>query len=125
MNLLNKKGYTKVEVLVMVVLLGIVAFIVINKTSYAFEMDQTRNTNEVKRLIEEEAKGYAEKNLSLFKETDTTFINVNYLIEAGVMHGNEEGLVIDPADITKNFNQSKIKLEYNKEKNEVKATFVD
>ena len=40
------------------------------------------------------------------------------------MIGNEEGLVLDPTDSNKNYNENKVKLEYNPEKNEVQATFV-
>ena len=39
--------------------------------------------------------------------------------------GNEDGLITDPTDNTKVYNSNKIKLEYNKEKNSVKATFVN
>ena len=46
MKSLNKFGYTKVEVLIIVVLLGVVAFITINSTSYAFAIDTTDSVKE-------------------------------------------------------------------------------
>jgi len=123
MKKLNEFGYTKIEVLIVVILLGIVAFITINKTSYAFEIDKTTNTREMVNLIELQAKEYALDHLDIFKETDLTYISVNTLVEANYMPGNSKGLVVDPTDTSKNYNDSKIKLEYNKENNEVLATF--
>ncbi len=121
---LNKFGYTKVELMIVVVLVGIVAFITINKTSYAFAIDNTDSQEEVKNLIEIQAEDYAMDNLSLFEESDTNYIIVDDLVENGYMIGNDKGLVLDPVDNNKTYNDGKIKLEYNKDKNEVKATFI-
>lgn len=125
MNKLNKFGYTKVEILVIVVLVGIVAFVTINKTSYAFAIDNTGAIEEVKSLIELQAQGYALDNLDIFKETATTFISVDDLVASGYLIANQDGLITNPADINKNFNENKVKLEYNKAKNTVIATLVD
>jgi len=124
MKKLNEFGYTKFEVLVVVLLLGIVAFITINKTSYAFEIDKTTNTKEMIKLIEIQAKEYALDNLDLFKDSETAYISVNNLVEGRYLPSNSKGLVVDPSDSSKSYNESKVKLEYNKDKNEVLATFV-
>ena len=124
MKELNKLGYTKIELLIIIVLLGIVAFITINKTSFAFAKDDKEAILEVEKLIEMQAEEYGEDHLELFKESDTTFITVNDLVENKYMLGNDEGLVINPTDNTKNFNDNKIKLEYNEKKNKVVATFI-
>lgn len=125
MKRLNKLGYTKIEVLVVVVLLGIVAFITINSTSYAFAIDQTESVNEVKSLIEKQAEEYALENLDLFAEASTNYILVSDLVDNGYMMTNSEGMVTSPDNSGKTFNENKIKLEYNKDKNEVVATFID
>ena len=122
---MNKLGYSKIEILVVIVLLGIVAFITINKTSYAFAVDGTEAVNEVKYLIEVQAEDYALANTTIFNETDTTYISVEDLIEAGYLIANEDGLLTDPTDSTKNLNDTKVKLEYNQSKNNVTATVVD
>ena len=49
---MDKLGYSKIEILIVIILLGIVAFITINKTSTAFAIDKTGAVNEVKYLIE-------------------------------------------------------------------------
>ena len=107
---MDKLGYSKIEILVVIVLLGIVAFITINKTSY---------------LIEVQAEDYALANTTLFEETNTTYISVDDLIEAGYLIGNEDGLLTDPTDSSKNFNDKKVKLEYDASNNNVTATVVD
>lgn len=122
---MDKLGYSKIEILVVIVLLGIVAFITINKTSYAFAIDKNEAVDEVKYLIEVQAEDYALANTTLFEETNTTYISVDDLIEAGYLIGNEDGLLTDPTDSSKNFNDRKVKLEYDASKNNVTATVVD
>lgn len=125
MKSLNKFGYTKMEVLVVVVLLGIVAFITINSTSYAFAIDTTNSVKEVKSLIEKQAEEYALDNLDLFKEADTNYILVSELVDNGYMMANDDGIVTSPDNSGKTFNDNKIKVEYNKDNNKVEATFID
>ena len=125
MKSLNKFGYTKAEVLVVVVLLGIVAFITINSTSYAFAIDSTDSVNEVKALIERQAEEYALENLDLFSEASTNYILVSDLVEKGYMMTNGDGMVTSPDNSGKTFNDNKIKVEYNKDENKVEATFID
>ena len=122
---MNKLGYSKIEILVVIVLLGVVAFITINKTSYAFAVDEKGAREEVKYLIEVQAEDYALANTTLFEDTNTTYISVDDLIEAGYLVGNEDGLLTDPADSSKNFNDTKVRLDYDKEKNDVTATVAD
>ena len=122
---MNKLGYSKIEILVVIVLLGIVAFITINKTSYAFAVDQNEAVNEVKYLIKVQAEDYALANTTLFEETNTTYISVEDLIEAGYLIGDENGLLVDPTDSEKNYNDTKVKLDYDESKNDVIATVVD
>lgn len=125
MRKLNELGYTKIEILVIVLLLGVVAFITINQTSYAFSLDSNKSIAETKKLIEMQAEEYALKNTELFAEGNTAYIIVNDLVENHYLIGNNEGLVTNPADISKSFNDNKIKLEYNQEENKVIATLVD
>ena len=122
---MDKLGYSKIEILVVIVLLGIVAFITINKTSYAFAIDKNEAVDEVKYLIEVQAEDYALANTTLFEETNTTYISVDDLIEAGYLIGNEDGLLTDPTDSSKNLNDKKVKLEYDASNNNVTATVVD
>ena len=76
-------------------------------------------------LNEVQAEDYALANTTLFEETNTTYISVDDLIEAGYLAGNESGVLTDPTDSSKNFNDKKVKLEYDEKKNNVTATVVD
>ena len=125
MKNLNKLGYTKIELLIIVILLGIVAFITINKTSYAFTSDDQTAVEEIQNLIELQAEDYAMDNLEIFSENKTTFITVNDLVENKYMVGNEKGEVLNPSNPEESYNENKIKLEYDAEKNKVLATFID
>lgn len=122
---MNKLGYSKIEILIVIVLLGIVAFVTINKTSYAFAVNENEAIDEVKYLIEVQAEDYAMANTTLFEETNTTYISVDDLIEAGYLIADENGVITDPTNSDKNFNDKKVKLEYDKAKNNVTATVVD
>jgi len=112
MDKLSKWGYSKVEVLIVVVLLGVAAFITINKTSYAFAIDNSKAVQEFITLLEIQAEDYAMDNLDIFQETDTTYISVENLVENKYLIGDEDGLIKDPTDSTKSYNSNKIKLEY-------------
>ena len=112
------------ELLVIVILLGIVAFITINKTSYAFAMDDKKALQEMEKLIEIQAEDYAMDNLSIFEESETTFITVADLVEHNYMIGDKNGNVLNPSDNRQSYNENKIKLEYNSDKNTVTATFL-
>lgn len=125
MKYLNKLGYSKAEILVIVLLLGVVAFITINQTSYAFAIDNSKSINEMKNLIEIQAEDYALDHLDIFSETNTTFVLVEDLVKSNYLIGNSAGLITNPADSSKNYNDNRIKLEYNKEENKVEATLID
>ena len=125
MKTLNKLGYTKVELLIVVVLVGIVTFIMVNKTSYAFAIDNTETINDIKNIIEIQAEDYAMDHLEIFSEVDSTYINVDDLVENGYMIGNNKGLIIDPSDNKTALNELKIRLDYNKAANQVEATLMN
>jgi len=95
MEKLNKLGYTKIEILVIVVLLGVVAFVTINKTSYAFAIDSRGAVDEMKNLIEVQAEDYAMDNLDIFKDTDSTFVSVDELVKKGYLKDNQVNLETD------------------------------
>lgn len=120
---MNKLGYTKVEILIVIVLLGVVAFITINSTSYAFAKDDSGAIKEVINLIEIQAKEYAEDNKTIFDDTNVTYITVSDLVSARYLIGNEEGKIINPANSNENYNDNKIKLELEKD-NTIKASLI-
>ena len=123
-NKLNKLGYTKVELLIVVVLLGIVAFITINSTSYAFEVDDKKAVNELVKLIELEAEEYGMDHLELFEDTTVTTITVEDLVSENLIGTDDEGQVLNPANNKESYNDKRIKLEYNSKNNKITATLL-
>ena len=123
-NKLNKLGYTKVELLIVVVLLGIVAFITINSTSYAFEVDDKKAVNELVKLIELEAEEYGMDHLELFEDTTVTTITVEDLVNENLIGTDDEGQVLNPANSKESYNDKRIKLEYNSKNNKITATLL-
>ncbi len=123
-NKLNKLGYTKVELLIVVVLLGIVAFITINSTSYAFEVDDKKAVNELVKLIELEAEEYGMDHLELFEDTTVTTITVEDLVSENLIGTDDEGQVLNPANSKESYNDKRIKLEYNSKNNKITATLL-
>ena len=91
----NNKGYTVIELLIIIALVGVGAFIAINKASYAFP--STSSTNMLleteENLVKKAATSYAENNKDIFKESNTSFIRVEDLADAGYLPTNAEGKV--------------------------------
>lgn len=125
MKTLNKLGYSKVEVLIVIVLLGVVAFITINKTSYAFTMDNSKVTTELKNLIEIRAVDYGTDHKEIFKESNEYVVTVEDLIDAHYLEGNDDGVIINPMDSSKSFNSAKIRLIYNTDADLVEASIIN
>mgnify|MGYP001095802278 CR=1 FL=1 len=125
MKTLNKLGYSKVEVLIVVVLLGVVAFITINKTSYAFGMDNTKIAAELKNLIEIRATDYGLEHKEIFEESGEYVVTVEDLIDNHYLEGNADGIIINPMDNNKSYNNLKVRLIYNKDNNEIDASIIN
>jgi len=81
----NNKGYTVIELIVVIAVVGIFAFAAINKASYAFS-DKVEATKELEKqrvaLIESAAVKYAEDNKEeIFKDSASTYIRVVDLVD--------------------------------------------
>ena len=110
-----RKGYTIVELLVIIIVLGIATAITIGTTSYAFE-NHSKEYYEVKvRNIESNAKRYAMSLGTL--EDNNKIITVKDLVDAGYLSpDNEDGDIIDPRNSKSTLNNVKIKLTYDENK---------
>lgn len=79
----NNRGYTVIELIVVIAVVGVFAFITINKASYAFSDNTGVDSNIVLQkteLIEKQAVLYAKDNEEIFENTHTTYIRVQDLI---------------------------------------------
>ncbi len=126
---MKKNGYTIVELLILIVFLGVVTFIVINKESHAFSSptieDKLSNTESDKKdLIVFAAEKYAKDNSELFKDKNEIKIKVNDLVTNNYLTSDNDGKVID--EITKKeLNDLEIKIVYDKENDVYKAVILE
>lgn len=87
----NKRGYTVVELIVLIAVVGVISFVAINKASYAFsdnaEAEKTLSL-QIEKTIETQAIRYGEDHLELFEDSHTVYIRVldlkenNYLLNS-------------------------------------------
>ncbi len=114
--IVNKKGYTVIELLIVMIVFGIITAAFVGATSYAFkdntdEYYKTRISN-----IESNAKRYA-MTLEELKTEKSKIITVKDLLEEGYLTAdNNNGDVLDPRNSKATLNNVKIKLTYDEEK---------
>lgn len=108
---MKKNGYTILEMLVVIGILGIFTITLLATTSYAYKDNTTEHYNEVTKMIEHRAKSYG-ATLNNLKEEGNLVITLNDMIEAGFYEADEDGNVVDPRNSKANLNGLKIKLTY-------------
>lgn len=87
---MKKNGYTVLELIIVIAVMGIITAIALVKTSYAFD-NKTSVNDEVYYLIEKQAKLYGENNLDKFSYSNEMFILVKDLEEAKYVPLDENG----------------------------------
>lgn len=100
----NKDGYTIVELIIVIVVIGIFAFVTINKASYAFS-DNTEVLKELEEqktaLIETAALKYAKEHKEVFGDANKTYIRVSDLIKENYLLLDADGNVSGDSNINK------------------------
>ena len=88
-------------------------FIIVNKVSYAFDNNyDLSNIYENKiELITKSAIEYGKNNLENFNEDGILYINVQTLIDVGLLIPNEEGNIINYENESEILNSKKIRLK--------------
>ena len=108
---MNNRGYTGVELLVVIGLFSIGYFLVANKLSYNFDVSYEEDLYELKiNSIETQAGLYGETNQALFSEGNEVYMTVEDLAYANAIISNSEGVVKDPRDENKTLNDLKVKI---------------
>ena len=120
---MKKNGYSAVELLIVIVLLGVITLGVVISTSNAFKDDAGEIYEETTYLILRQAELYG-KNSSTLEQEGVQIITVRYLVESKYyVSVNQEGNVVDPRNSKATLNGLKIKLV--KEGEEVKASLLE
>lgn len=109
----NQRGYTVVELIVVIAVVGIFSFAAINKASYAFS-DNTEATKELEKqkalMVENAAVIYGEeKKEELFSDTSTIYIRVKDLKEQGYLFTSDE-IINDDQKIKLELKEDKVKV---------------
>ncbi len=109
----NNKGYTVIDVIIIGVILGVVTILTINKVSYAFEDTSAIAKETQDKIILKSSEVYAQSIKDTLKEEKTKYILASDLIEAGYLAENED------------YKNYKVKIEYNEETDSVLAELID
>lgn len=110
---MKKNGYTVMELLVVLIVLGVVTLGVLTTTSNAFKDNSKDLYKEKTTLIEHQAVMYG-KTLESLKEEGSLMITVSDLIEKEYLVADDSnGNVVDPRNSKATLNGLKIKLSYN------------
>ncbi len=108
--------FSKIELLIVIVVFTVIYFIGVSNVTYAFSTDvEEFEYNNKINIIEKQSELYAINNTELFGEGDTIYIYVNDLIENNYIKTDEDGKIKDPLNPGKNLNELKIKIEKNQE----------
>lgn len=120
---MKKNGYTLIELLVLVGILGIAMFVIISKTSFAFQDNKEELYENQKNLILRQAKefGGTLENLKADKEA---IVMVSELIEYEYLAPNSDDKYIDVRN-GNDISNLKIKLVYNEEDESITASIIE
>ncbi len=109
---MKKNGYTALEMLVVIVVLGVFTLVILSTTSYAYKDRSIGYYEEIEHLVEKQARLYAE-TLNNLKEEENLVITLNDLVSAGYYIADDsEGHVVDPRNSKATLNGLRIKLSY-------------
>lgn len=118
----SKNGYTVIELIVLIAVLGIVSLVFLAKTSYIFKDDNAAKVNDG-AVIENQAEKYAESIKEELKEENTKVILVQTLIDNNYLVADENGKYVSREDETKYLNDEKIEINYNVEEDKINVVY--
>ena len=109
---MKKNGYTTIELLSIIGVLGIFTIIILASTSYAYKDRSSIYFNQIVEVAERQAELYG-NTLSNLKEEGSLVITLGDLVEKGYYVADDtEGNVNDPRNSKDTLNGLKIKLVY-------------
>lgn len=121
---MNKKGYTMIELLILIIGMGIVTAIVLATTSYSLKDHSDEYYDQKVHAILRQAESYA-KTLDNLKEEKNLVITVNDLVESGYyVADSKDNKVSDPRNSKANLNAYKIKITY-EDDGKIKASMIE
>ncbi len=112
----NKKGYTGVELLIVVAVFSVVYFVGANVISKNFDVNYVEDLYNLKiSSIEEQAAIYAEAHTDMFAESNDVYMTVEELALNNAIISTSEGVVADPRDNDETLNELRVKITNNED----------
>lgn len=113
----NKKGYTGVELVIVIAVFTVGYFLIANTLSYNFDVDYEEDLYNLKiASIEEQAAIYAEGHTDMFVESNDVYMTVEELAMNNAIISTSEGVVADPRDSENTLNDLRVKITNEDEK---------
>lgn len=112
----NKKGYTAVELIVVIAVFTVGYFVTANILSKSFDVNYEQDLYDLKiASIEQQAAIYGENHTELFAESSDIYMTVEELALANVIISTKEGVVADPRNNEDTLNDLRVKITNNDE----------
>ena len=113
----NKKGYTGVELVIVIAVFTVGYFLIANTLSYNFDVDYEEDLYNLKiASIEEQAAIYAEGHTDMFVESNDVYMTVEELAVNNAIISTSDGVVADPRDSENTLNDLRVKITNEDEK---------
>lgn len=113
----NKKGYTGVELVIVIAVFTVGYFLIANTLSYNFDVDYEEDLYNLKiASIEEQAAIYAEGHTDMFVESNDVYMTVEELAMNNAIISTSDGVVADPRDSENTLNDLRVKITNEDEK---------
>ena len=113
----NKKGYTGVELVIVIAVFTVGYFLIANTLSYNFDVDYEEDLYNLKiASIEEQAAIYAEGHTDMFVESRDVYMTVEELAMNNAIISTSDGVVADPRDSENTLNDLRVKITNEDEK---------
>lgn len=107
----NKKGYTGVELVIVIAVFTVGYFLIANTLSYNFDVDYEEDLYNLKiASIEEQAAIYAEGHTDMFVESNDVYMTVEELAMNNAIISTSDGVVADPRDSENTLNDLRVKI---------------
>ncbi len=121
---MKKNGYTTLEILSVIGVLGIFTIVILSTTSYAYKDRSGIYFNQIEEMAETQAELYG-KTLKNLEEEGSLVITLGDLVEKGYYVADDvDGNVVDPRNSKNTLNGLKIKLIY-KEDGSINADVIE
>ena len=121
---MKSKGYTIVDILIVVVVLGVAALITLPNMSLAFKDNKEELYQNQIRLYLEQAKKYGEDHKEDFDDDNQIIVTIDDLIEDGYIGAYVSDKIYDVRDDTTELNKVKIRITYDEENETIDAKIV-